>query len=100
MEQALTIARLGLIEFIQDVRMHKLDWHNLLSQIDTWEAAVAEGIMEGIWGFADPGYDDDCGFSRTHDEYSFSGRGPLRLYTVVRVSKATEKGSYFYVEID
>ncbi len=99
-EQALTIARLGLIEYIQDVRMHQQDWYDQLPSINTWEDAVAEGIMEGIWGFCDPDYEDGCGFARKPDGYSFWGRGPFRLYTVVDVSKATEEGTYFNVQID
>ncbi len=99
-EQALTIARLGLIDYLQDVRMHQQDWLDQLPSFTTWEAALAEGIMEGIWGFGDPAYDSGCGSSSEPDLYHFWGRGPLGLYTVVRVSKATEETTYFYVEID
>ncbi|MBW2526369.1 MAG: hypothetical protein JRI23_19470 [Deltaproteobacteria bacterium] len=99
-EQALTIAKLGLIEFIQDERMHEQDWHDQLPSIDTWEEAVAAGIMDGIWGYCDRDYEGGCGMARTPDGYSFWGRGPFRLYTVVEVSKATQEGSSFYVQID
>ncbi len=56
--------------------------------------------MKGIWGFGDPAYDSGCGSSSEPDEYTFWGRGPLNLYTVVRVSKETEEGTYFNVQID
>lgn len=99
-EQALTVAKLGLIEYLQDVRMHMQDWHDQMPSIDTWEAALARGVMDGIWGYCDRDYEGGCGYARTPAEYRFWGRGPFRLYTVVHVSKETEKGSYFNVQID
>ncbi|MBW2457830.1 MAG: hypothetical protein JRI68_25215 [Deltaproteobacteria bacterium] len=98
--EALEIARADLITYLQDVRMHKQDWENSLTYIDTWEAALAAGIMEGIDGFCNPAYDSEFTISPTPAEYHFTDRGPLGLYTVIHVSKTTEKGVYFYVEID
>ncbi len=99
-KEALEIARDGLITFIKEVRMHKKDWKSQLENIKTWKDAVAAGIMEGIDGFGTDAYDSDSSIRREVEEYSFTGRGPLGLYTTVRVSKASGKCTYFYVEID
>ncbi len=97
-DAALDIARRELEVFLREDRIHRPDWQ--AEGPRTWEACLAKGIMEGIYGYGDPEFSEDFGFSRGVSEYSFSGRGPLRLYTVIKVSKATREVTTIYVEID
>lgn len=99
-EEALKEARKGLVIFLKEDRMKRQDWIEQCPSFVTWEAALAEGIMDGINGFGDPAYDSGTIISSTPTEYHFSGRGPFRLGTRVVVSKETGKPIYFYVEID
>jgi hypothetical protein len=99
-EQALEIARQELVVFLQEERMQKEDWQLQLPSFTTWEACVQEGILEDIAWFGSDDREADSGFTATPTEYEFSGRGPFRLYTRIKISKADETGTYFYVEID
>ena len=100
-EEALEEARKGLVTFLKEDRMKRQDWIDQCPSFVTWEAALEEGIMDGINTFGDPNvYDSGAGFSSTPTEYHFWGRGPFWLWTRVVVSKETGKPTYFYVEID
>jgi hypothetical protein len=96
--QALARIREQLVVFLREDRIHRPDWQ--AESPPTWEACLAEGIMEGINGFGDPEWDESARVSRGTHEYNFSGRGPLWLGTRARISKATGEVTWLYVEID
>ncbi len=97
-DQALAKARDGLIAYTRDHRVHDGDWKDMIG--DTWEEAVAHGVLDNIANFATPNEDGDSGVNRQLDNYLFVGRGPMDLYTEVTVRKRDGKLLNAYVEID
>ena len=97
-QQALEKAREGIIEHLKNGRMAERDWRTSLPDGGDWDAAVANGLLDGVTTFGtDP---DDAEIGRGPASYLFSGRGPYDLYTEVEVNKADGSIKSVYIEID
>jgi hypothetical protein len=95
--QALVKAKAAIVEHLKNERMQDDDWNADFPQ--TWEEAVARGIMDSIDRFADPAH-PATELGRKMDRYLFSGRGPLDLHTEVEIAKKDGKVLHILVEID
>jgi hypothetical protein len=95
--QARALARAGLIDHIQRVRMHEGDWKDYFPS--TWPELQAQGIEGHIDHYLDP-TNADTEVMREPEKYVFVGRGPFDLYTEVEVSKVDGSILRAYVEID
>lgn len=94
---ALTRARAGLVEYLQQERMHQADWKQYFPE--GWDEAVARGVTAGIDTFSTPGAEGSS-VIRKPDRYLFVGRGPFDLYTEVEVAKDDGRLLRALVEVD
>lgn len=93
--QALELARAGITDHVQRVRMHEGDWTDYFPS--TWPELVAAGVPAKIAAFGS-GPDDEV--LQDADKFTFVGRGPYDLYTEVEVSKRDGSILRVYIEID
>ena len=98
-QEALALAREGLVAHIQTERMNDSDWLRLPLP-GTWPALLADGIMATINAFGTQTGPYDVELHRLPDRYIFTGAGPYEFYTEVAVSKADGHIISAYVEID
>jgi hypothetical protein len=97
MSQARDHARAALVEHIKNVMLQDPMWTRSFG--NTWEEALARGVMTGIDNFAIEGR-EGVEIHRLPDRYIFTGRGPLDLYTEVEVAKQDARILRTLIEID